>query len=182
VMGGDNSIARSFRKAPNRSDTVSYFASVSDTTVSIATLRIELRLSRGFERVTVTLCGHNVTIWWLADMALPQTSASRGAAANRSCRVGLPQSQVRELHGCNGTAKASVRTIKRDSVRISPCPDANTTVTPQLSAWINHYNEVYPHEALGYRSPRDFIAAQLVTVSGRARTTTVIAGIASSVV
>ena len=28
-----------------------------------------------------------------------------------------------------------------------------------LSAWINHYNEVHPHKALGYRSPREFIAA-----------------------
>ena len=29
----------------------------------------------------------------------------------------------------------------------------------QLSAWITHYNEVHPHKALGYRSPREFIAA-----------------------
>ena len=31
---------------------------------------------------------------------------------------------------------------------------------PQLSAWITHYNEVHPHKALGYRSPREFIAAR----------------------
>src|SRR5262249_15600259 len=41
---------------------------------------------------------------------------------------------------------------------VSPCPDAKT-VMHQLSAWINHYNEVHPHKALGYRSPREFIAA-----------------------
>jgi putative transposase len=40
-------------------------------------------------------------------------------------------------------AEAFVRTIKRDYVRGSPCPDANT-VMHQLSAWINHYNEVQP--------------------------------------
>ena len=38
------------------------------------------------------------------------------------------------------------------------CPDAHT-VMHQLSAWITHYNEVHPHKALGYRSPREFIAA-----------------------
>jgi putative transposase len=33
------------------------------------------------------------------------------------------------------------------------------TVMHQLSAWINHYNEGHQHKALGYRSPREFIAA-----------------------
>jgi putative transposase len=37
-------------------------------------------------------------------------------------------------------------------------PDAKT-VMRQLPAWIAHYNEVHPHKALGYRSPREFIAA-----------------------
>ncbi len=30
----------------------------------------------------------------------------------------------------------------------------------QLSAWITHYKEVHPPKALGYRSPREFIAAR----------------------
>jgi hypothetical protein len=51
-------------------------------------------------------------------------------------------------------AEAFVRTIKRDYVHVSPCPNAQT-VMHQLSAWINHYNEVHPHKALGYRSPRE---------------------------
>jgi transposase InsO family protein len=46
----------------------------------------------------------------------------------------------------------------RDYVRVSPRPDAET-VKRQLPAWIAHYNEVYPHKALGYCSPREFIAA-----------------------
>ena len=43
--------------------------------------------------------------------------------------------------GCNGMAEAFVRTIKRDYVRVSPCPDAQT-VMHQLPSWITHYNEV----------------------------------------
>jgi transposase InsO family protein len=50
-------------------------------------------------------------------------------------------------------AEAFVRTIKRDYVRVSPRPDAET-VMRQLPAWIAHYNEVHPHKALGYCSPR----------------------------
>jgi transposase InsO family protein len=34
------------------------------------------------------------------------------------------------------------------------------TVMFQLPSWITHYNEVHPHKALGYRSPREFIAAR----------------------
>ena len=56
-------------------------------------------------------------------------------------------------------AEAFVRTIKRDYVRVSPRPDAET-VMRQLPAWFAHYNEVHPHKALGYRSPREFIAAR----------------------
>jgi hypothetical protein len=35
------------------------------------------------------------------------------------------------------------------------------TVINQLSAWMIHYNGVHPHKALGYRSPREFIAAHV---------------------
>jgi hypothetical protein len=38
-------------------------------------------------------------------------------------------------------AEAFVRTIKRDYVRVSPCPDAQT-VTEQLSAWINRSSQL----------------------------------------
>jgi putative transposase len=59
----------------------------------------------------------------------------------------------------NGMAEAFVRTVRRDYVRVNPLPDAQT-VMRQLSAWITHYNEVHPHKALGYRSPREFIEAR----------------------
>jgi putative transposase len=69
-----------------------------------------------------------------------------------------PRTTPIESPQSNGRAEAFVRTIKRDYVHVSSCPNAQT-VMHQLSAWINHCNEVHPHKALGYRSPREFIAA-----------------------
>jgi len=59
----------------------------------------------------------------------------------------------------NGMAEAFVRTLKRDYVRVSPIPDAQS-VLRQLPGWLAHYNAVHPHKALGYRSPREFIASR----------------------
>ena len=53
-------------------------------------------------------------------------------------------------------AEAFVRTLKRDYVRVNPRPDAQTVIA-QLTAWLDYYNEVHQHRALGYRSPREFI-------------------------
>lgn len=66
----------------------------------------------------------------------------------RTTPVASPQS--------NGMAEAFVRTLKRDYVRVSSKPDARA-VFDQLPIWIDHYNRVHPHRALGYRSPREFI-------------------------
>ncbi len=41
-------------------------------------------------------------------------------------------------------------------VRVSPKPDARA-VFDQLPIWVDHYNRVHPHRALGYRSLRGFI-------------------------
>ena len=54
-------------------------------------------------------------------------------------------------------AEAFVRTLKRDYARVSHKPDARAVID-QLPGWFNHYNEAHPHRALGYRSPREFIA------------------------
>ena len=87
--------------------------------------------------------------------ARPQCARTRSFARD----IGLePRTTPRESPQSNGMAEAFVRTIKRDYVRVSPRPDAET-VMRQLPAWIAHYNEVHPHKALGYRSPREFIAA-----------------------
>jgi len=53
-------------------------------------------------------------------------------------------------------AEIFARTLKRDYVRVNPTPDARTVIE-QLPAWLTHYNEVHPHKALAYRSPREYI-------------------------
>ena len=62
----------------------------------------------------------------------------------------------------NGMAEAFVRTFKRDYVRVSAIPDAQT-VLRCLPAWFAHYNQVHPHKAPRYRSPAEFIRASLET-------------------
>jgi putative transposase len=74
--------------------------------------------------------------------------------------IGLePRTTPLESPQSNGMAEAFVRTIKRDYVRVSPVPDAETAMR-LLPSWMAHYNEAHPHKALGYRSPREFIAAR----------------------
>ena len=41
-------------------------------------------------------------------------------------------------------AEAFVRTIKRDYVRVSSRPNAESVMCP---SWIAHYNEVHPHNS-----------------------------------
>ena len=93
-------------------------------------------------------------------MAVDNGSCYVGDGTRRFARnIGLePRTAPIKSPQSNGRAEAFVRTIKRDYVRVSPRPDAKT-VMHQLSASINHYNEVHPHKALGYRSLREFIAA-----------------------
>lgn len=57
----------------------------------------------------------------------------------------------------NGMAEAFVRTLKRDYVRVSPTPDAQTVVE-QLPSSLAHYNSVHPHSAQGCRSRGEYIA------------------------
>ena len=97
-----------------------------------------------------------VTIEWLSDNGSCYVAGDTRSFARD---IGLePRTTPLESPQSNGMAEAFVRTIKRDYVRVSPRPDAQT-VMRQLPAWIAHYNEVHPHKALGYRSPREFIAA-----------------------
>ena len=97
-----------------------------------------------------------VTIEWLSDNGSCYVAGDTRSFARD---IGLePRTTPIESPQSNGVAEAFVRTIKRDYVRVSPRPDAET-VMRQLPAWIAHYNEVHPHKALGYRSLREFIAA-----------------------
>ena len=97
------------------------------------------------------------TIEWLSDngscyIAHETKSLAREMGLEpRTTPVQSPQS--------DGMAEAFVRTIKRDYVRVSPIPNAQT-VMESLPLWFEHYNSLHPHKALGYRSPREFIASR----------------------
>jgi putative transposase len=56
-------------------------------------------------------------------------------------------------------AEAFFKAMKRDYIRVSPLADART-VMEMLPLWIEHYYSLQPHKALGYRSPRRFVADQ----------------------
>ena len=97
-----------------------------------------------------------VTIEWLSDNGSCYIAGNTRSFARD---IGLePRTTPIESPQSNGMAEAFVRTIKRDYARVSPRPNAES-VMRQLPSWIAHYNEVHPHKALGYRSPREFIAA-----------------------
>jgi len=97
------------------------------------------------------------TIEWLTDNGSGYIAHNTRRFARE---LGLePRTTPVESPQSNGMAEAFVRTIKRDYVRISPVPDAHT-VLQLLPVWLAHYNEVHPHKALGYRSPREFITAR----------------------
>ena len=96
-------------------------------------------------------------IEWLTDNGSAYVSTETRRFARE---IGLePRTTPVESPQSNGMAEAFVRTIKRDYVRVSPAPDAKS-VLRQLPSWLAHYNEVHPHKALGYRSPREFIATR----------------------
>jgi putative transposase len=109
------------------------------------------------------------TIEWLTDNGSCYTAADTRRFARD---IGfLPLRTPIESPQSNGMAEAFVRTFKRDYVAFSPKPDA-ATVIQSLPAWFEHYNALHPHRALGYRSPREFIALRAtstgeVTLSGK---------------
>ena len=97
------------------------------------------------------------TLEWLTDNGSGYIAHNTRSFARE---LGLePRTTPVESPQSNGMAEAFVRTIKRDYVRISPVPDAHT-VLQLLPVWLAHYNEVHPHKALGYRSPREFMTAR----------------------
>jgi putative transposase len=62
----------------------------------------------------------------------------------------------------NGMAEAFVNSIKRDYVGGADLSDAET-VLRQLPGWIEDYNRVAPHSALGHLSPREYREAKSQT-------------------
>jgi putative transposase len=57
----------------------------------------------------------------------------------------------------NELAEGFVHTFKRDYVNAHELRDAES-VLAQLAAWIDDYNRLAPHSALGMRSPADYRA------------------------
>jgi putative transposase len=57
----------------------------------------------------------------------------------------------------NGMAEAFVNTLKRDYVQGADLSDADTVIR-QLPGWLEDYNEIAPHSALEYLSPREWRA------------------------
>ena len=92
-------------------------------------------------------------IEWLTDNGSCYTArATRSFAKDIGMQplttaIGSPQS--------NGMAESFVKTIKRDYVAFGDLSDAKT-VMEQLPLWFEHYNEIHPHSALKYLSPRMF--------------------------
>ena len=94
-------------------------------------------------------------IEWLSDNGSCYTAIE---TRNFAKDIGfLPLTTPVESPQSNGMAEAFVRTFKRDYVACNPKPDA-TTVIRSLPKWFEHYNQLHPHRALGYLSPREFIA------------------------
>lgn len=92
-------------------------------------------------------------IEWLSDNGSPYTAGETRALARN---IGLvPRTTPIESPQSNGMAEAFVKTVKRDYARVSAKPDA-ASVLRQLDSWFEHYNNVHPHKALRYRSPREF--------------------------
>jgi putative transposase len=94
-----------------------------------------------------------VPIEWLSDNGSPYTAHKTRVFAGE---IGLlPRTTPIESPQSNGMAEAFVKTIKRDYARVAGRPDA-ASVLRQLDGWFEHYNNIHPHKALGYRSPREF--------------------------
>jgi transposase InsO family protein len=97
---------------------------------------------------------------WLADNGSPYTA---GETIDFATALGLVAcfTPVRSPES-NGVCEAFVKTLKRDYVRVNPCPDA-LSVLQQLPAWFDDYNTIHPHSGLRMRAPREFIAEQIST-------------------
>ena len=96
----------------------------------------------------------------LSDNGSPYTAKDTRIFA---CQLGLkPCFTPVQSPQSNGMSEAFVNTLKRDYVRVTPLPDAET-VLGLIAGWIEDYNENHPHSGLKMRSPREFIKAQTET-------------------
>jgi putative transposase len=89
----------------------------------------------------------------LSDNGSPYTAGETRVLARN---IGLvPRTTPIESPQSNGITEAFVKLFKRDYARVSAKPNA-ASVLRQLASWFEQYNNVHPHSALGYLSPREF--------------------------
>jgi putative transposase len=101
----------------------------------------------------------------LSDNGSPYTAGETRALARD---IGLaPHTTPIESPQSNGMAEAFVKLFKRDYARVSAKPNA-ASVLRQLDSWFEHYNNVHPHSALGYLSPREFRKQMMEKTTGNA--------------
>jgi len=98
-----------------------------------------------------------IQIQWLSDNGGPYVSTETVLYAQT---LGFnPITTPAYSPESNGMAEAFVNTIKRDYVGGADLSDADTVIR-QLPDWIQDYNRIAPHSALGFLSPKDFRAQQ----------------------
>jgi len=100
-----------------------------------------------------------IEIQWLPDNGGPYVSTETVLYAEA---VGF-EPITTPAYESNGMAEAFVNTIKRDYVGGADLSDAETVIK-QLPGWIQDYNRLAPHSALGFLSPHDFRAQQCVNL------------------
>jgi putative transposase len=94
-----------------------------------------------------------------------------GAGPDRRGDVPAGESCPELVEGGSCYTARDTRAFARDiglvprTTPVSPRPDAQTVIE-QLPGWLAHYNDVHPHRALGYRSPREYIAQTREAPSG----------------
>jgi putative transposase len=94
-----------------------------------------------------------IEIQWLSDNGGPYTSFETVLYAEE---LGFkPVTTPAYSPESNGMAEAFVNTIKRDYVGGADLSDADTVIR-QLPAWLNDYNRIAPHSALGGLSPWEY--------------------------
>lgn len=97
------------------------------------------------------------TVQWLSDNGGPYTALATVWEAER---LGLtPITTPPASPESNGMSEALVNTLKRDYVDPADSSSA-AVVLAQIGPWIEDYNSVAPHSALGYRSPKKYRAEQ----------------------
>jgi transposase InsO family protein len=96
----------------------------------------------------------NAWLWWLIRRCRSAYIAKDTRDVATALGLRLTFTPVRSPES-NGIAEALVKTIKRDYVRLTILPDAETALV-LIARWIDDYNEVHPHSGLKFLSPREF--------------------------